>query len=105
MKVLRARPILAALTGRVGLTVRADMSLTAPRAETVTHYITMEFNEDLDDAVQPALREMIRWIGEVRGLSRTDVYTLCSLAAGVRVTQTVKVVKGVRSMLPKFVLA
>jgi acetamidase/formamidase len=61
-----------ALTGRFRLTVRADMSLTTPRAETMTHYITMGFNEDLDDAVEQALRDMIHWIGEVRGLSRTD---------------------------------
>jgi acetamidase/formamidase len=70
-----------ALTGRFRLSVRKDMQLTAPRAESLTHYITMGFDEDLDDAVRQALHDMIRWIGELKGLSKTDAYMLCSLAA------------------------
>ncbi|SEQ21184.1 Acetamidase/formamidase [Faunimonas pinastri] len=93
-----------ALSGRFRLTARDDMSLAMPRAETPTHYITMGFDEDLDDAVKQALRDMIRWIGEIRGLSAADAYTLCSLAADLRVTQTVNVAKGIHCMLPKGVL-
>ena len=81
------------------------MELTAPRAETPTHYITMGFDEDLDDAVRQALRDMIRWIGEIRGLSKTDAYTLCSLAADIRVTQMVNLAKGAHCMLSKSILA
>ena len=80
------------------------MKLTQPRAETPTHYITMGFDEDLDDAVKQALRDMIRWIGELRGLSKTDAYTLCSLAADLHVTQTVNLAKGAHCMLPKAIL-
>jgi acetamidase/formamidase len=80
------------------------MHLTAPRAETPTHYITMGFDEDLDDAVKQALRDMIRWIGELRGLSASDAYTLCSLAADLRVTQTVNTAKGAHCMLAKSIL-
>ncbi|HUC50057.1 MAG TPA: acetamidase/formamidase family protein [Xanthobacteraceae bacterium] len=94
-----------ALTGRFRFSVRKDMQLTAPRAETATHYITMGFDEDLDDAVKQSLRDMIRWIGQLRGLSKTDAYTLCSLAADVHVTQTVNSAKGAHCMLPKSVLA
>ena len=94
-----------ALTGRFKLSVLKDMELTAPRAETPTHYITMGFDEDLDDAVRQALRDMIRWIGEVRGLSKTDAYTLCSLAADIRVTQMVNLAKGAHCMLSKSILA
>jgi acetamidase/formamidase len=94
-----------ALSGRFRLSVRQDMKLTAPRAETATHYLTMGFDEDLDDALKQALRDMIRWIGALRGLSSTDAYTLCSLAADLHVTQTVNVVKGVHCLLPKAVLA
>jgi acetamidase/formamidase len=90
-----------ALTGHFKLSVRKDMQLIAPRAETPTHYITMGFDEDLDDAVRQALRDMIRWIGALRGLSATDAYTLCSLAADLRVTQMVNSAKGAHCMLPK----
>jgi acetamidase/formamidase len=94
-----------ALTGRFKLTVRNDIELAAPRAETPTHYITMGFDEDLDDAVKQALRDMIRWIGEVRQLSKSDAYTLCSLAADFRVTQTVNMAKGAHCMLRKSILS
>jgi acetamidase/formamidase len=93
-----------ALTGRFKLTVLKDMELTAPRAETPTHYITMGFDEDLDDAVRQALRDMIRWIGELRGLSKADAYTLCSLASDFHVTQMVNMAKGAHCMLPKSIL-
>jgi acetamidase/formamidase len=93
-----------ALTGRFRLSVLKDMELTAPRAETPTHYITMGFDEDLDDAVRQALRDMIRWIGELRGLSKEDAYTLCSLAADIHVTQMVNLAKGAHCMLPKSIL-
>jgi len=94
-----------ALSGRFRLSVRKDMPLTTARAETPTHYITMGFDEDLDDAVKQALRDMIAWIVAMRGLSKTDAYMLCSLAADLHVTQTVNVGKGAHCMLPKGVLS
>ena len=92
------------LTGTFDLVLRSDMRLATPRAETPTHYMTMGFDEDLDDAAKAALRDMIALICEKRGLSREDAYTLCSLAADLRVTQTVDVNKGVHCMLPKTML-
>ena len=53
-----------ALTGRFRLSVRDDMQIGHPRAETAEHYITMGFDEDLDDAVKMALRDMIAWLGD-----------------------------------------
>jgi acetamidase/formamidase len=94
-----------ALTGKFRLTVLKNWKLTAPRAETPTHYITMGFDEDLDDAVKQALRDMIRWIGELRGLSKEDAYAFCSLAADLHVTQTVNVAKGIHCLLPKAILS
>ena len=92
------------MTGTFEFIVRKDLSLTLPRAESPTHYITMGFNEDLDDAAKQALREMISLIGEVAGLSPEEAYFLCSLAADLRVTQLVDGNKGIHAMLPKAVL-
>jgi acetamidase/formamidase len=92
------------LTGRFRFTVRDDLSIDFPRAETPTHYISMGMDEDLDDAARQALRRMIGWITETTPLSRQDAYTLCSLAADLRVTQMVDVNKGVHCMLPKALL-
>jgi acetamidase/formamidase len=80
---------------RVAGTLPADTTqgfaarLAYPRAETPTHYMTMAMDPDLDQCVVRALRDMIALLSEKRNLSREDAYTLCSLAADLRVTQTV----------------
>jgi acetamidase/formamidase len=89
------------LIGTFELHARADMALEWPLAETPTHIITMAFDPDLDDAVVIALRDMIKLIGARTGLSREDAYTLCSLAADLRVTQVVNGAKGIHVMLDK----
>ena len=70
-------------------------------AETPTHFITMAFDPDLDDAVVIALRDMIKFICARTGLTREDAYTLCSLAADLRVTQVVNGSKGIHIMVEK----
>jgi len=90
-----------AVQGRFALHLRKDMRLAAPRAETPTHYMTMAMDPDLDQCVVQALRDMIVLLGEVRGLSREDAYTLCSLAADLRVTQTVNGSKGIHCMIAR----
>jgi len=92
------------LTGTFRLTVRDDLALEWPLAETPTHMITMAFDPDLDDAVVIALRDMIKLICARTGISREDAYTLCSLAADLRVTQVVNGAKGIHVMLEKALL-
>ena len=70
-------------------------------AETPTHMITMAFDPDLDDCVVIALRQMIDLICARAGLDRYQAYTLCSLAADLRVTQVVNGNKGIHVMLDK----
>ena len=93
------------LTGTFRLTVRDDMQLEWPLAETKTHMITMAFDPDLDDCVVIALRDMIKLICARTGISREDAYTLCSLAADLRVTQVVNGAKGIHVMIEKKLLA
>lgn len=90
-----------ALAGTFEFIVRTDMKLALPRAEKPDAWITMGFDEDLDDAVKQALRDMIKLIGELSGLSPQDAYTLCSIAADLRVTQTVDGNKGIHCVLSK----
>lgn len=75
--------------------------LRQPRAETPEHFISMGLNEDLDQAMRQALREMIAFICARSNLSREQAYTLCSLAVDFRVTQTVNGEKGIHGMLRK----
>ena len=82
----------------------ADAVLSYPRAETATHFITMGMHEDLDQAMQQALRQMIDFICARSNLSREEAYQFCSLAVDFRVTQTVNGEKGIHGMLKKGLL-
>jgi acetamidase/formamidase len=92
------------LSGTFEIHVRKDMALSMPRAETPTHHITIGIDQDLDDAARQAIRSMVDLIGALTGLSPEDAYTLCSLAADVRVSQLVNINKGCHVMLPKMAL-
>lgn len=89
------------LTGTFRLTVRKDLALTGPMAETATHLISIGLDEDLDDAARQAVREMVRELCVRTNLSRNQAYMLCSLIGDLKVTQLVDVNKGVHMMLPK----
>ena len=82
----------------------AEPVLSYPRAETPTHFITMGMHEDLDQAMQQALRQMIDFICGRSNLSREEAYQFCSLAVDFRVTQTVNGEKGIHGMLKKGLL-
>lgn len=90
-----------ALAGDFEFIVRKDLSFTYPRAETPTHLITMGMDPDLDVCAQKALRSMISIIVDTAGITREQAYGLCSLAADLRITQTVNQHKGVHCMLKK----
>ncbi len=89
------------LIGTFELSVRHDMRLEWPRAETLTHVMTMAFDPDLDTCVVLALRQMLDLIVAATGLKAQEAYALCSLAADVRVTQVVNGAKGIHVMLEK----
>ena len=89
------------LTGTFRIDLVKGAKLSAPYAETPTHLIAMAFDEDLDVAAREALRALIAMIRARAGLSAEDAYSLCSLAADLRVTQLVNVRKGVHAMLPR----
>jgi acetamidase/formamidase len=92
------------LSGTFRLTVRKDLKLRWPRAETPTHYMTMGFDPDLDDAAKTALREMIDFLCQGYGLNREDAYVFCSLAVDLRITQLVNGHKGVHAIVAKALL-
>jgi len=92
------------LSGTFRFTVRKDIKLNNPRAETATHWITHGFDPDLDDAAKEALRDMIRLITAKTGLAAADAYMLCSLQADLHVTQTVDGNKGIHCMIAKKII-
>jgi acetamidase/formamidase len=89
------------VTGTFRLTVRKDMELTWPFAESATHLMSIGLDEDLDDAAKQAVREMIKHVCARTNLTRNEAYMLCSLAGNLRVTQLVDGNKGIHMLLPK----
>ena len=80
---------------------RKDMKIERPMAETKTHWITMGFDKDLNEAVKIALRDAIQFISKTKGLTPDDAYSLASMAVDLRVTQIVDGNKGIHAMIPK----
>ncbi|HKD55516.1 MAG TPA: acetamidase/formamidase family protein [Steroidobacteraceae bacterium] len=90
------------LRGRLQLTVRKDMKLNWPRAETPTDYISMATDPDLMAATRMAIQEMVDFLVSERGLTRHQAYQLVSIAGNVAITQLVdKPNVGVHVKLPK----
>jgi acetamidase/formamidase len=89
------------LTGTFQFLVHKEMKLKWPRAETPTHFITMGLHQDLNEATQTAVREMIDFLASEKGLTRDDAYMLSSVAADLSITQLVDGTKGVHMMIPK----
>jgi acetamidase/formamidase len=90
------------LRGRLRLTVRKDLKLTWPRAETATDYIAMATDPDLGKATTLAIQEMVDFLAASRGLSRHEAYQLTSIAGNVAITQLVdKPNFGVHVKMPK----
>ena len=92
------------LQGRLQLTVRKDMKLTWPRAETATDYISMGFDADLTKATQIAIQEMVDFLAATKHLTKHQAYQVVSIAGNVAVTQLVdKPNVGVHVRMPKSV--
>lgn len=90
------------LRGRLQLTVRKDMKLKWPRAETATDYISMATDPDLVTATKTAIQEMVDFLVLERKLTRHQAYQLVSIAGNVAITQLVdKPNVGVHVKLPK----
>jgi acetamidase/formamidase len=89
------------LRGRLRLTVRKDMKLSWPRAETPSHYISMAADKDLTVATKLAIQEMIDFLAATKGLTKHEAYQLTSVAGDVAVTQLVDQTLGVHVKMPK----
>ena len=76
-------------------------TLSAPRAETATHYLCFGLDPDLGKAMKMALTETIDFLKEKDGYEFTNAYALASIAVSFRVTQSVDKTLGIHGMIPK----
>ncbi|AQQ52391.1 acetamidase/formamidase family protein [Planococcus lenghuensis] len=88
----------------VTLTLHERSSLALPRANTPAGWVTFGFHEDLNSAAGTALNEMVTYMQELYGVSKTEAAALSSVAVDLHITQVVNGVKGVHAILPHGVL-
>ncbi|WP_051821518.1 MULTISPECIES: acetamidase/formamidase family protein [unclassified Streptomyces] len=79
---------------------RGPRRLRTPRAETGTHFVSTGFGRSLEEAARDAVDDLVDWLIE-EGLDPEEAYSLCSIAADVRVTQMVNGVVGVHAVIEK----
>ena len=90
------------LRGRLQLTVRKNMRLVWPRAETPTDFISMATDPDLTLATTLAIQEMVDFLVTSKGLTRHQAYQLVSIAGNIAITQLVdRPAMGVHVKMPK----
>ena len=89
------------LTGRFRFVLHKDRELTAPRAETATHYVLMGIDLDLDRALQKAVEEVVAFLVEEHGLSPDRALSLASIAVDFHVAEAVDLTQVVTGRVPK----
>jgi len=89
------------LTGTFQFTLHKDFELDWPVAENGDYYMPMGFNEDLDVAMEGAVREAISLLHHLEGLDPLDAYRLCSLNVDFRIAEVVDDMEIVYAMIPK----
>ncbi len=81
--------------------VNNDKKIVRPQYETEDYFMTTAWGEIVEDAARIALRDMIDWIVEEKGLTREEAYAICSCVVDIRISQLVDITPGVRAVLPK----
>jgi acetamidase/formamidase len=81
------------------LALRDDLALETPIAWSPEAWLTLGFDEDLDEAAAIATDAMLELMGREHGLERADALALASLVVDLRITQMVNGVRGVHAVL------
>jgi acetamidase/formamidase len=77
---------LSILEGRRVRSVECDISGATTRKHAgMGYHVTTAAGLDLHEGAQNAVREMIDYLHEVRGLTRTEAYMLCSVAGDLKI--------------------
>lgn len=91
------------LTGTFRLSVHKDRSIAAPMAENDEHYILMGIDIDLDRATRHAVRAVVDFLVEEKGLTPAKALSLASIAVDFRINEVVDITQVVSGFIPKSV--
>ena len=85
--------------------IRDDIKINNPVLETPTHWICHAVHKDLNQAMRLAALEMIDFLVDNKGLTRSEAYGLMSVAGNFAVTQVVDQLQGIHCAIPKDIFA
>lgn len=86
------------MRGRIRLSVRKDIALQELQFETKSpltkadnrgYHVTNAHGPDLMQNAKNAVRYMIDWLVEYKGLTRSQAYCVCSTAADLKISEIV----------------
>jgi len=89
------------LTGVFRFVVHKGKTITAPRAETATHFIVMGIDVDLDRSMRLAVAEAVKYLTEEKHLTPAQALSLCSLAVDFHIAEAVDGRQVVAGKIPK----
>ncbi|WP_419164210.1 acetamidase/formamidase family protein [Candidatus Palauibacter sp.] len=89
------------LTGVFQFVLHKGVTISAPRAETATHYLIMGIDLDLDRAAREATRLVVEFLVEEKGLAPDKALSLASIAVDFRVSEVVDLTQVVTGFIPK----
>ena len=85
----------------IRVTVEKGMGIASPRAITPDYFVVLSHGDDLGPAMKQAVRYMVDFLVDEKGMTPYDAYTLCSLAGDVRVSRTFRPISPVKMMLSR----
>ena len=77
------------------------MGITSPRALTPQHFVVLSHGEDVGVAMKQAVRDMVDFLVQEKGMAAYDAYTLLSLAGDIRISRTFRPISPVKMMLSR----
>ena len=89
------------LSGDFRFVLHKGRSIDGPRAENATHHILMGIDLDLDRALRKAVVATVDFLVEEHGLSRSQAFSLASIAVDFRVAEAVDLTQVVTAFVPK----
>jgi len=89
---------------KIRVTLEKGKRLERPRVMTNDHFVTLSYGEDVGEAMRTAVRDMVAFLANEKGMKPYDAYGLLSIAGDVRINRTFRPVSPVKMMLSRSVL-
>ena len=91
------------LSGDFRFVLHKGRNLDGPRAENATHHILMGIDLDLDRSLRKAVMATVDFLVQEHGLTRSQAFSLASIAVDFRVAEAVDLTQVVTAFVPKAV--